>query len=442
MLRFLSIRHLAVIDAARGRVRARPQRPDRRDRRRQVDPRRSRRPAPRRPRLGRPRPHRRGARPPSKAIFERADGRELIVRREITAQGRSRAFVDGALATAGGAARSWRRRLVELHGQHEHQTLLDPADAPAPARRVRRRSSERRGAVGDALRRAGATLPTALDATAARRAREGGARSSSLSFQLGEIEQRRAARRARTRSSPPSAQVLANAERARAALRRRPTPRCTRATTRCSPRSAASGSGWRSWPRSTRGSSRTSTRATAIKSQLEDLAFFLRRLRRRHRRVAGAAAAGRGSAGAARAAEAEVRARRSPTSSRRRDALRAELDGARARRRARRRRSSRRAAEAARGVSATRRARCRRRAARRRRRFARRSKRLLAELAMERTRFEVRFDDRAPPETRGRAAASTRRSSSCRRIRARTCGRWRASSRAASCRASCSRSRR
>src|SRR5213593_648070 len=34
------------------------------------------------------------------AIFEK-DGAETIVRREVTAQGRSRAFVDGALATAG-----------------------------------------------------------------------------------------------------------------------------------------------------------------------------------------------------------------------------------------------------------------------------------------------------------------------------------------------------
>src|SRR3954454_19075115 len=34
------------------------------------------------------------------AIFETA-GTEVIVRREITAQGRSRAFINGALATAG-----------------------------------------------------------------------------------------------------------------------------------------------------------------------------------------------------------------------------------------------------------------------------------------------------------------------------------------------------
>src|SRR5438067_4086306 len=59
------------------------------------------------------------------AIFERA-GEELIIRREITPQGRSRAFVNGALATAG-ALKDLSSRLIELHGQHEHQTLLDPS---------------------------------------------------------------------------------------------------------------------------------------------------------------------------------------------------------------------------------------------------------------------------------------------------------------------------
>ena len=53
-------------------------------------------------------------------------GQELIVRREISASGRSRSFVNGALATAG-ALRELSNRLVELHGQHEHQALLDPA---------------------------------------------------------------------------------------------------------------------------------------------------------------------------------------------------------------------------------------------------------------------------------------------------------------------------
>ena len=58
------------------------------------------------------------------AIFD-DDGEELVVRREISAQGRSRAFINGALATAG-ALRDLSNRLVELHGQHEHQALLDP----------------------------------------------------------------------------------------------------------------------------------------------------------------------------------------------------------------------------------------------------------------------------------------------------------------------------
>src|SRR5262245_13480086 len=58
------------------------------------------------------------------AIFE-SGGEELLVRREITAQGRSRAFINGALVTAG-ALKELSSRLVELHGQHEHQTLLDP----------------------------------------------------------------------------------------------------------------------------------------------------------------------------------------------------------------------------------------------------------------------------------------------------------------------------
>ena len=60
------------------------------------------------------------------AIFEAEDGSELIVRREITSQGRSRAFINGALATAA-ALKDLSNRLVELHGQHEHQQLLDPA---------------------------------------------------------------------------------------------------------------------------------------------------------------------------------------------------------------------------------------------------------------------------------------------------------------------------
>ncbi len=54
----------------------------------------------------------------------------LILRREVAAEGRNRAWVCGSAATAGvvGAIGS---ALVDLHGQHEHQTLLRPADQRA-----------------------------------------------------------------------------------------------------------------------------------------------------------------------------------------------------------------------------------------------------------------------------------------------------------------------
>jgi DNA repair protein RecN (Recombination protein N) len=66
------------------------------------------------------------------AIFEVpvANGRasrDVIVRREISAQGRSRAFIDDALATAG-ALKDFGASALSLHGQHEHQSLVDPAD--------------------------------------------------------------------------------------------------------------------------------------------------------------------------------------------------------------------------------------------------------------------------------------------------------------------------
>jgi DNA repair protein RecN (Recombination protein N) len=60
------------------------------------------------------------------AIFETPDGAERIVRREISREGRSRAFIDDTLATAA-ALRELGAALVGLHGQHEHQALFDPA---------------------------------------------------------------------------------------------------------------------------------------------------------------------------------------------------------------------------------------------------------------------------------------------------------------------------
>ena len=60
------------------------------------------------------------------AIIDLPDGTERIVRREVSAQGRSRAFLDGDLVTSA-ALREQLGELVDLHGQHEHQGLLLPA---------------------------------------------------------------------------------------------------------------------------------------------------------------------------------------------------------------------------------------------------------------------------------------------------------------------------
>ncbi|MCU1461539.1 MAG: recN [Acidimicrobiales bacterium] len=51
------------------------------------------------------------------------DGTEVVVRRVVSATGRSRAYLDGRLATAAEVA-SLGARLVDLHGQHAHQALL------------------------------------------------------------------------------------------------------------------------------------------------------------------------------------------------------------------------------------------------------------------------------------------------------------------------------
>jgi DNA repair protein RecN (Recombination protein N) len=53
-------------------------------------------------------------------------GRETVLARVLPRDGRSRAYVDGRLATAGELA-DVGRALVDLHGQHAHQSLLDPA---------------------------------------------------------------------------------------------------------------------------------------------------------------------------------------------------------------------------------------------------------------------------------------------------------------------------
>ena len=141
------------------------------------------------------------------AIFEESDS-ELIVRRELSSQGRSRSFINGALATAG-ALRDLSARLVELHGQHEHQALLDPLthlpllDAYAGLGALSSRVAEawtRVRTIRDQLER------SKMDG------REKAARLELIGFQLGEIE-KAAPKPGEDEELGATRQVLANAER-------------------------------------------------------------------------------------------------------------------------------------------------------------------------------------------------------------------------------------
>ncbi len=116
------------------------------------------------------------------AIFEDG-GREVVVRREITAQGRSRAFIGGALATAA-ALRELSTRLVELHGQHEHQQLLDP-EQHLPLVDAWARHQSKQHAVAAAYQRVHA-LRQQLDRLRMD-GRERGARLELVEFQMREL---------------------------------------------------------------------------------------------------------------------------------------------------------------------------------------------------------------------------------------------------------------
>ncbi len=118
------------------------------------------------------------------AVFEKADGTEVIVRREISSAGRSRAFIDDALATST-ALRDLGASLVALHGQHEHDTLFEPAEqvAALDAFGVDPEEASTLAAVFDAWRASAQALDrTRLDD------REKQARIDMATFQLQEIE--------------------------------------------------------------------------------------------------------------------------------------------------------------------------------------------------------------------------------------------------------------
>jgi DNA repair protein RecN (Recombination protein N) len=205
------------------------------------------------------------------AIFETADDSELVVRREITAQGRSRSFINGALATAA-ALRDLSARLVELHGQHEHQALLDPL-THLPL-------LDGFAALDDlAFRVASAwsTVRTLREQLERSRmdAREKAARLDLIAFQLGEI-QKAAPRPGEDEELAATRQVLASAERIQRLCEE------SYATLYESEAAVLAGLGgvWKRVGELAAIDPQFTPYFEArdgIKSQLEDLAFFLRR---------------------------------------------------------------------------------------------------------------------------------------------------------------------
>ena len=118
------------------------------------------------------------------ATFETDGGAETIVRREIPARGRSRIFIDDGLATAA-ALKKLGRKLVAIHGQHEHQTLLDPASHVGLL--------DAHGGLESAAAEVAAAWRRWRDAEARAAAARGSARETAgrmevLEFQLGEID--------------------------------------------------------------------------------------------------------------------------------------------------------------------------------------------------------------------------------------------------------------
>ena len=328
------------------------------------------------------------------AIFENG-GEERLIRREITSQGRSRAFVNGELTTAGGL-KELAARSIELHGQHEHQTLLDPSthlsvlDAFGglePLAAPVRASFDEYRAATDALERF------------RHRAAEGGARQELAAFQLNELD--RMALKTPAPGEPEEdvelqsvRQVLASAERVERL--------CAEGYASLYESDAAVLSGlgavWKRVGELAAIDSRFQPYLDArdgIKSQLEDLADFLRRFGEGID-----ASPGRLQQVEERLAALErIKRKYGPTladARARRDALRREVsdfDNHDERRMEleRAHRSARAGYLEAAGVLGH----ARRRIALE---FARRLEHQLAELAMERTRFEVRFAPEPLPE--------------------------------------------
>jgi len=143
------------------------------------------------------------------AVFE-YDGREVIVRREVTAQGRSRSFVDGQLVTAG-SLKELGVSLVDLHGQHEHQALLNADLHLDLLDQFAGLADDRRIVEGSHAEWSSLRAGLALAKT---RERDRDARVEFLRFQQGEID-RVAPRQAEDDDLANERVLLANAEKLR-----------------------------------------------------------------------------------------------------------------------------------------------------------------------------------------------------------------------------------
>jgi DNA repair protein RecN (Recombination protein N) len=318
------------------------------------------------------------------AIFE-SGGEELLVRREIGASGRSRAFINGELATAT-ALKELSARLIELHGQHEHQTLLEPASHAGVLDSIANNRSlvEKTAGAFRTRRETSEELARARTVVAER-----GARQDFAAFQLGELD--RAGLRDPNEDATLAAtrKILASAEHVRAL--------CEESYSALYERDdailASLGAVWRRVGELAALDSAFQPYVDArpgIKSELEDLAMFLRRY------------ADGVDASPARLHEVEERLALLERLKRkygpgltdvisRRDALRREIadlesgdERIESRERATQAAHARFVADAQ-SLSSARRAAATR--------FARSLEKVLGELAMERTRFDVRFTD-------------------------------------------------
>lgn len=110
------------------------------------------------------------------------DDEERVVTRVVSAEGRSRAYLDGRPVTVAQLAELG-RRLVDLHGQHAHQSLLSPA--------VQRAALDEFGRIDLAELRAARGRITEIDASIAALGGDERARAREidlLSFQCREID--------------------------------------------------------------------------------------------------------------------------------------------------------------------------------------------------------------------------------------------------------------